>query len=117
MSASIGFAKQLLWLAPVFAVIGPIPPTTAETWTPMGPWGGYVRNLVIDSDDPRVLYATVDGGGLFKSTDRGDNWESVSPGGGRSVVYPDIPPRRGSRQLPDSLCGVRTPTPANHGWR
>ena len=41
-------------------------------WVSIGPWGGFVTNLVIDASDPRMLYLTTYNGGVFRSHDRGD---------------------------------------------
>ena len=44
-----------------------------NVWTSIGPEGGIVRSLAIDPITPSTLYAGTDGG-VFKSTDGGENW-------------------------------------------
>ncbi len=48
------------------------------TWKHLGPdnLGGWVLAFLIDNRDPQrnTLYAAPSGGGLFKSTDKGDSW-------------------------------------------
>jgi len=42
--------------------------------TSVGPQGGFIRSLVIDTQNPRTLYAGTFNAGVFKSTDSGANW-------------------------------------------
>jgi photosystem II stability/assembly factor-like uncharacterized protein len=45
-------------------------------WTPLGPDGGSIWNLVADPSAPGVLYAGT-GGGVFKTTDGAQTWTSL----------------------------------------
>jgi hypothetical protein len=53
---------------------------TAETnvWTSIGPDGGIIYTLAIDPKTPTTLYAGIDDGGVFKSTDGGRSWSAVT---------------------------------------
>src|SRR5260370_4327408 len=50
-------------------------PTWAEInqWTPIGPAGGMVTGLAVDSRAPNMVFATTSGG-FFRSTDVGSSW-------------------------------------------
>ena len=50
-------------------------------WTSLGPTnvGGRTRTLLINPNDPTILYAGARGGGVWKSTDAGASWAPVSP--------------------------------------
>ena len=50
-------------------------------WTSLGPTniGGRTRTLLINPNDPTILYAGARGGGVWKSTDAGASWASASP--------------------------------------
>jgi len=52
----------------------------ADRWQPAGPEGGNVTSLAIDSVNPRVLYAGVGAGGVFKSVDAGATWAPAFDG-------------------------------------
>ncbi|MDW7680174.1 MAG: T9SS type A sorting domain-containing protein [bacterium] len=47
-------------------------------WTPEKPYGGYIIDIVIDPQDPNILYVYCNNSGIFKSTDRGKNWRNIS---------------------------------------
>ncbi len=49
-------------------------------WHSLGPEGGLIQILAIDPQNPQILYAGTTGGGMFKSTDGGDNWQPVNNG-------------------------------------
>ena len=59
-------------------------PTTGKTqeqsmWENLGLYGGQIAALDIDPEDSSVLYAGSWGGdGMFKSTDSGETWVSLS---------------------------------------
>ena len=58
----------------------------ASAWTPFGPSGGSIRSLAIAPGSPGELYAGTYGGGIFKSTDGGATWSSLSPAIRRQTV-------------------------------
>src|SRR5687768_13315697 len=43
-------------------------------WSYAGPDGGLVNSVLVDPQDPRVVYALGYQVGVFKSTDRGETW-------------------------------------------
>jgi hypothetical protein len=48
-------------------------------WTSIGPYGGSIKALAIDPQNPAILYATTTVG-LFRSTDNGGSWTSANAG-------------------------------------
>jgi photosystem II stability/assembly factor-like uncharacterized protein len=57
-----------------------------NVWTPLGPEGGIVWQVVPDPGAPGTLYAAADGG-VFKSTDGGATWALSSRGLSAFSVY------------------------------
>jgi photosystem II stability/assembly factor-like uncharacterized protein len=57
-------------------------PAGAQTWTPVGPAGGGVFRVFVAPSQPATLFAFGgdDVGGLFKTTNSGDTWQSISAG-------------------------------------
>jgi photosystem II stability/assembly factor-like uncharacterized protein len=55
---------------------------SAQTWTPVGPAGGFVDRVFLAPSQPTTLFGLPgnDAGGLFKSTNSGDTWQSMSAG-------------------------------------
>jgi len=50
-----------------------------EKWTfPAPPHEAHVKNIVFDPRDPDTIYAGVEVGGAFKSTDAGQTWTEMS---------------------------------------
>ena len=53
----------------------------SRTWANRGgPKGSFVRTLVIDPQTPATLFAGASGGGVYKSTDGGEQWRAVNSG-------------------------------------
>ena len=52
---------------------------TNTGWSALGPGniGGRTRSIVIDHTDSQIIYAGSVGGGIWKSSDAGANWEPV----------------------------------------
>ena len=48
-------------------------------WENIGPTGGTVYSLIINPKNPAILYAAA-GGGIFKTTDGGNQWFPVTSG-------------------------------------
>lgn len=68
-------------------------------WTPVGPGGGTVLELAFDPETPGTIYALLEGGGIFKSTNGGETWTWASNGLlGRTVHALALDPRH-----PDTL--------------
>jgi uncharacterized protein (TIGR03437 family) len=53
---------------------------SAATWTPLGPGniGGRTRALLIDPQNPNVMYAAGVSGGVWKTTNAGQSWAPVA---------------------------------------
>ncbi|MCP4695225.1 MAG: hypothetical protein GY862_00035 [Gammaproteobacteria bacterium] len=62
----------------------------SEEWTFIGPYKGYVDRLIIDPFRPATLYASTNGG-LFKSADGANTWESFLHIGGGLAADPRQP--------------------------
>ena len=46
-------------------------------WSSNGPEGGFVRSLAIARNNPALIYAGIDGSGVFKSTNGGETWSNT----------------------------------------
>ncbi len=75
----IGFHTRLFAAAALLLASAALP-LCAQTWTPVGPTGGDVRELAMDPRDPRVVYLGTADGVLYKSEDAGLRWRRLSPG-------------------------------------
>jgi photosystem II stability/assembly factor-like uncharacterized protein len=53
----------------------------------IGPYGGSVVAIAVDPRQSQVIYAGTWGGGIYKSTDGGNNW--IAAGNGLGVLYID----------------------------
>lgn len=53
---------------------------TLGTWSPLGPTnqGGRTRQLLIQPNNPNIMYAAAVGGGVWKTTDGGANWAAMT---------------------------------------
>jgi photosystem II stability/assembly factor-like uncharacterized protein len=56
------------------------PPASFER---IGPFGGDVRSLLIDTKRPSIVYLGTSSGKIFKSSDTGNSWAALYPGIGR----------------------------------
>ena len=56
-------------------------------WSSIGPTGGVINKLVIDPSNPSILYAVGVQGGVFKTTDGGKSWNSITVGLKISTIY------------------------------
>ena len=56
-------------------------------WASIGPTGGVINKLVIDPSNPSILYAMGVHGGVFKTTDGGKSWNSITVGLKISTIY------------------------------
>src|SRR5262249_22632242 len=87
-----------------------------NVWTSIGPDGGEVTALTIDSQNPKTIYAAA-AGGIFKSTDGGTNWRALSvPSFGGSVYALAIDPLRTDTVYAATQMGVFKTTNAGASW-
>lgn len=76
-SANLGIPVALLaWAISVNAAES----ARSHQWTSLGPAGGSISAVVIDPQNPRIVYAATQGNGVFKSADAGASWSSASDG-------------------------------------
>ena len=52
----------------------------SNEWNRIGPEGGVIEALAVDPLSPETLYVGTWGGGVYKSTNGGDNWDEVNNG-------------------------------------
>nr|NQU92134.1 hypothetical protein [Bacteroidota bacterium] len=53
----------------------------SQQWQKVGPYNGNgpaLLDLIQETSNPQILYAASNGGGIFKSFDKGDSWEKIS---------------------------------------
>jgi len=95
-------------LAALFFSIG----ANAQTWRALGPDGGDVFALAMDSRDPQTLYLGCADGHIFGSHDAGDHWQLLGRAGESqtAVVSSIVVDARDSKQL-----YVSTWTRESHG--
>ena len=77
-----------------FALIGVLArPTTLleaqRVWASIGPEGGPVQNVVLSPgyQDDDTVFATIHGGGVFRSTNAGDTWEQLGEERGLPATF------------------------------
>ncbi len=89
-----------------------------NTWTTSGPEGGAIGALAIDPVNPTTLYASVSGGGVFKSTDSGGSWAAVNSGSDRPPISATWRStlRRPPRSMPARTEGVFKSTNGGASW-
>src|SRR3989442_6327433 len=52
-------------------------PLNFNQWSSNGPEGGFVRSLAIARNNPAIIYAGINGSGIFKSTNGGETWSNT----------------------------------------
>ena len=55
----------------------------------LGPYGGDVRSLLMDAQQPSIVYLGTSSGKIYKSTDGGGSWAVLNPGIGRNGFVVD----------------------------
>jgi len=83
-------SKSLLigLLALFISLSQPIPVSAGfNTWSSIGPEGGWIYALAIDPTTPSTPYAGTYGGGMFKSTNGGATWSAVNTGLSNKEVW------------------------------
>ncbi len=85
----LGASRAVVFLAAAVAAAAAglaAPRLVAQTWVPMGPDGGPLREIAQAPGSPSVLYAVASGGGIFRSTDHGREWQLAGDQlGGRTL--------------------------------
>lgn len=79
------------------------------------PDGGKLHSILVDPRDPRHLYLGMSGGGIFESTDRGEDWRPLNWG----VAMDFAPPRDDGSEYPfghDPHCMVQHPSQPDRLW-
>jgi photosystem II stability/assembly factor-like uncharacterized protein len=54
--------------------------SSAPRFERLGPFGGDVRSLLIDSSTPATVYLGTSNGEIYKSADSGKSWQTLAPG-------------------------------------
>ncbi|HKF50906.1 MAG TPA: hypothetical protein VKB26_01220 [Candidatus Acidoferrales bacterium] len=90
-------ASGIIVLAALLLSVG----ATAQTWRALGPDGGDVFALAMDSHDPQTLYLGCADGHIFGSHDAGDHWQLLGRAGDSqtAVVSSIVVDARDSKQL------------------
>ena len=80
-SASEVTEEQVLRMQRQAAAIPAAATGIASMWQQLGPFniGGRVTDVVADRFTANTAYAAIAGGGIFKTTDGGNNWTSIWP--------------------------------------
>lgn len=54
---------------------------SAPTWSfPPRPWTSHVRSIALSYEDPKLIVAGIELGGVVRSEDGGDSWQDQRPG-------------------------------------
>jgi photosystem II stability/assembly factor-like uncharacterized protein len=72
--------RQIRAVAGALLILGAAASAYAQSWLPVGPPGGDVRDLAADPRDPRRMYLGTADGILYRSDDSGARWQRLSPG-------------------------------------
>jgi photosystem II stability/assembly factor-like uncharacterized protein len=75
-----GKAARVAWLLLVCALLPGCLAAGQNSWTTNGPYGGFIRRIVIDGSNPNTLYSCAYGAGVFKSVNGAATWRSASSG-------------------------------------
>src|SRR5262249_13169214 len=87
-----------------------------NVWTSIGPDGGAVSALAIDPQSPSTIYAATFGG-IFKSTDGGENWKALSvPTSGLSFFALAVDPQNRGTVYAGTMVGVFKTTDGGASW-
>lgn len=105
-------------VAALFLIAGPnasqaqdivnVSPTTTDDSRSNSATGGRIHNLAMDPNNPQVLYAASEWGGVFKSTDRGLNWKHLWAHEPLAAWDVAVAPTANSQLLVTSLFDGRT---------
>jgi len=90
----------------------------AGHWSALGPEGGSPRVLAFAPADPRRVYAGLDGGGVFLSTDGGRSWTAPRGGiAGQSVSAIAVDPENPAVAFAGTTNGVWKTATGGEAWQ
>ena len=59
---------------------------TGKEWEGIGPAGGWIRQLIVAPSNRDIIYAIVEGGNVFRSTNKGTDWELINSFPGKCYI-------------------------------
>ncbi len=77
--------RFIRWSLLAFVFLAGAGQAGTNSWSPLGPYGGRVTNLVIDPTNAAITYASTSYT-LFKSTDAGVTWQELTQDFGRFPI-------------------------------
>jgi hypothetical protein len=96
---------------------GPLGAAPAR-WRALGPEGGYAHAVAFTFSDPLRVYAGLDGGGVFTSTDGGLTWHAPrGPIAGQLVLAVAVDPDAPGTAFAGASDGVWITTTGGADWR
>src|SRR5262245_57794022 len=99
----------LLWVAPARAGL--------NQWTSNGPEGGAILSLAVNPLTPATLYASTNGGGVFRSQNGAGTWSAVNTGLTNRIVNAlAIDPQSPATAYAGGPGGVFKTTNAGASW-
>jgi len=52
----------------------------SNIWQSIGPYGGSIRAIAINPENPNIVYIATYGAGIYRSSDGGNSWHPASAG-------------------------------------
>ena len=90
---------------------------SAPTWSfPPRPWTSHVRWIALSHQDPELIFAGIELGGVMRSTDGGKTWEDRKPGSYHDAHCIRTHPRDPSRVYEAAGGGVAISLDAGETW-
>jgi len=90
--------------------------SNASPWSNIGPPGGYVQSVAFDPKTPTTVYAGLESGGVFKSTNGGSSWASAGLKGTEINAIAVDPTSPSTVYIGDSYGGLDISTNAGASW-
>ncbi len=105
----------------LLAAMAAAPPglAAAQAWIPLGPNGGSLREIAQSPGAPEMMYAVASGGGIWKSTNHGRDWQLAGDAlNGRDVQDLAVDPNDPSVLYASVIgLGMEKSTDAAASWR